>query len=183
MTESLRLGRHPSRPERLAVSDGAGRPRGWFGIGEDSEAVAAIIAASAYELHPDDTITERTPHMTSIDIPPLPHGATRLMDEAPTGVPGAAWQPPVRPDTRPASAIMRDVCVLGYGNGMTLWGVAARNRDQWEVINELRQIPDLFHAGDILFVTSSRGAVQLWVQSGAPPTFRAMAHVTADAPL
>ena len=57
---TLRLARHPSRPERLAVIDNTGRARGWFGAGEDREAVAVIIAASAYVLHPDDTITERT---------------------------------------------------------------------------------------------------------------------------
>ena len=58
---TLRLARHPSRPERLAVIDNTGRARGWFGIGEDREAVAVVIAASAYVLHDDDTITERTP--------------------------------------------------------------------------------------------------------------------------
>ncbi len=59
MSESLRLGRHPSRPERLAIIDGDGRVRSSFPAGEDRDAVAVIFAASAYELHPDDTITER----------------------------------------------------------------------------------------------------------------------------
>jgi len=35
-----------------------------------------------------------------IAIPPLPPGATRLFDEAPARVPGAAWKPPVSASAR-----------------------------------------------------------------------------------
>ena len=57
----LRLARHFSRPERLAVIDNTGAVRGWFGAGETREDIAAIIAASIYRLHDDDAITEKEP--------------------------------------------------------------------------------------------------------------------------
>ena len=56
-----RLGRHPDRPERLAVIAMDGRALGWFAIDETREDAAAIIARSAYRLHDDDTITEKEP--------------------------------------------------------------------------------------------------------------------------
>ena len=51
-----RLGRHKSRPERLALISPTGKPLNWFALDETREHLAAVLAKAGMTLRDDDTV-------------------------------------------------------------------------------------------------------------------------------
>lgn len=47
-----RIGRHPKRPERLALILPNGQPGAWFGQADTAETVAAVLARQGYQMQP-----------------------------------------------------------------------------------------------------------------------------------
>lgn len=53
----LKLARHPSRPERLALIRPDGTVSNWFGQHQDRAEVAEILRQAGYVLQDDDTVS------------------------------------------------------------------------------------------------------------------------------
>lgn len=50
------IGRHPDRPERLAIIGEDGASLAYFGQSDSEQHVRAVLAASGYEVSPDGTV-------------------------------------------------------------------------------------------------------------------------------